>query len=177
MHKYKKISIELGYGQRYRDGDWRRMKPDTITTKAKGQNYRIELKYYVWPNKKIHRSGKIILNGYIGLAYWNIKDIFNAEVGYYSNASGQSVFLRDCYAVKRNIEVYSLQVGSIFSMNRFSAEACVGIGVRHKVKTVVNSELGNNSTVANPGDGDLPSNRYLPHLNLCLKRHNLIFEN
>jgi hypothetical protein len=168
--KYRKLSLELGYGQRYLDHDWRRVKTDTVTTNFKGRNYRIDIKYYIWSGKKVNRSGKILLNGYIGLAYWNINDIFNFQADYSSNASASDGFsLRDCYAVKRNIEVYSVQVGSIFSKKRIGAEACIGIGIRHKVKTLIDSELNNNTSVANPGDGDLPYNGYLPHLNLCLK--------
>ena len=165
---YKKLRIEFTYGQRYRDDDYRRMKPDTLTTTFKGHNYRIGLKYFILTDKKFTTFSTYRYGVFIGSTYWNIRDRYNAQVDYGSPAT-TGFTLRDCYAIKKNVEVFALQGGALFTRYRLGLEACVGIGVRHRIKTLINSEQDTNSYVANPGEGDLPHSGYLPHLNICAK--------
>lgn len=172
-----KIGIELGYGKRYsEDAFYIERKVDMATTTFSGETMFIEATLYNPFGKILYfNKRKFYSKTYVGLVYRYFYDITN-KMKYYSPLT-DSMFHKDCFAVKRSVQIFLFKVGYLIRYKRIGFDFYAGLGLRHKKQTFLNNELDANNDSFSDGIWffEKPFDGYLPSINVGIKISYKIF--
>jgi hypothetical protein len=175
LYKHK-IGIELGYGRRYSDRTiWYQKLPDTLTRHFQGETEFIEITLYnPLRDRPLLLTHKGQLDLSFGIIYRHFTDLRNFQI-YYSHPNDSTSTL-DCYAIKREVNIFALKAGVAHRTKKISYEFYVELGVRHRKQSFINREWGKGDYVQNFGsyfinhdyNGFLPSALYAFKINYLL---------
>lgn len=137
----KKWGAEVGFGKRYLD-DWvldgvlNDKKPDSAVVKFKGSSFFIDVKYY-----GLALQDRRIID-YLGFVYRRTSDLRNVTLQYYPNNSGGVLSNLDeehC-AVQRELKIFALKYGWVYTYKRLNLEWFAEIGIKQKKQFYIANE-------------------------------------
>ena len=172
----EKIGIEFGYGKRYLDkSPFFDYKLDTLTVKSNGNVKMLDFNFYDILFNGSRKIDDITIHNYLGFSYRQISDLRNKIIEYWPENSND--LKTDCYAIKKDVYVYTLKAGVIGCYQRISLEFLGELGLRYKNQRMLNNEFSQ-STSSFP-DGLWPWDRdykgFLPNINVSLRINYRIF--
>ena len=141
----EKFGIEFGYGKRYLEQsplfDYNL---DTLTVNSNGNIKMLEFNWYDVLFNGYKNRNNISIHNYLGFSYRQINDLRNKIIDYWPENS--NTLKTDCYAIKKEVYIFTFKLGFIASYKRLSIEMLGELGIRYKNQKMLNNEFSQSTS-------------------------------